>query len=34
MKDLGKVMKSLMPKTAGRADGKVVHQMVREKLSR
>lgn len=33
MKDLGKVMKSLMPKTAGRADGKVVHQMVREKLS-
>ncbi len=34
MKDLGKVMKSLMPKTAGRADGKVVQQMVREKLSR
>ena len=34
MKDLGKVMKSLMPKIVGRADGKVVHQMVREKLSR
>jgi uncharacterized protein YqeY len=33
MKDLGKVMKSLMPKTAGRADGKIVHQLVREKLS-
>ncbi len=34
MKDLGKVMKSLMPKISGRADGKVVNQMVREKLSR
>ena len=34
MKDLGKVMKSLMPKIAGRADGKVVHQVVTEKLSR
>ena len=34
MKDLGKVMKSLMPKIAGRADGKAVQQMVREKLSR
>lgn len=33
MKDLGKVMKSLMPKISGRADGKVVNQMVREKLS-
>jgi uncharacterized protein YqeY len=33
MKDLGTVMKSLMPKTAGRADGKIVHQLVREKLS-
>ncbi|MCK5553630.1 MAG: GatB/YqeY domain-containing protein [Deltaproteobacteria bacterium] len=33
MKDLGKVMKSLMPKTAGRADGKIVHQLVRGKLS-
>ena len=34
MKDLGKVMKSLMPKISGRADGKIVNQMVREKLSR
>jgi uncharacterized protein YqeY len=34
MRDLGKVMKSLMPKIAGRADGKAVQQMVREKLSR
>ena len=34
MKDLGEVMKSLMPKISGRADGKVVNQMVREKLSR
>jgi uncharacterized protein YqeY len=33
MKDIGKVMKALMPKIAGRADGKVVHQMVAEKLS-
>ena len=33
MKDLGRVMKSLMPKIAGRADGKVIHQVVREKLS-
>jgi uncharacterized protein YqeY len=33
VKDLGKVMKSLMPKISGRADGKVVNQMVREKLS-
>jgi len=34
MKDLGKVMRSLMPKIAGRADGKVIHQVVKEKLSR
>ncbi len=34
IRDLGKVMKSLMPKIAGRADGKVAQQMVREKLSR
>ena len=33
MKDLGKVMKALMPKISGRADGKIVNQMVREKLS-
>ncbi len=34
MKDLGKVMKSLMPRISGCADGKIVNQMVREKLSR
>jgi uncharacterized protein YqeY len=34
MKDFGKVMKSLMPKLTGRADGKAVQQMVRERLSR
>jgi uncharacterized protein YqeY len=33
MKDLGRVMKSLMPKISGRADGKVVQQIVKEKLS-
>ncbi len=33
MKDLGKVMKLLIPKVSGRADGKMVHQMVKEKLS-
>jgi uncharacterized protein YqeY len=31
-KDLGKVMKVLQPKIAGRADGKLVNQLVREKL--
>jgi uncharacterized protein YqeY len=31
-KDLGKVMKVLQPKVAGLADGKVVNQLVREKL--
>jgi uncharacterized protein YqeY len=31
-KDLGKVMKALQPKIAGKADGKVVNQLVREKL--
>lgn len=34
MKDLGKVMKLLMPKVAGRADGKVVSDKVRERLSK
>ena len=31
-KDMGAVMKSLMPKVGGRADGKRVSQAVREKL--
>ena len=33
LKDLGKVMKILMPKISGRADGGTVNQMVRERLS-
>jgi uncharacterized protein len=32
-KDMGKVMKALMPKIAGRADGKQVNELVRGKLS-
>ena len=32
VKDLGKVMKILQPKVAGKADGKLVNQLVREKL--
>lgn len=32
IKDLGKVMGNLTPKTRGRADGKVVNQIVRELL--
>ena len=32
-KDMGAVMKSLMPKVGGRADGKRVSQAVREKLN-
>lgn len=32
IKDLGKVMKILQPKVAGKADGKLVNQVVREKL--
>jgi uncharacterized protein YqeY len=31
--DLGKVMKALMPKVAGRADGKIVNQKVRQALT-
>lgn len=31
-KDLGAVMKLLMPKTQGKADGKLVSQLVKEKL--
>jgi uncharacterized protein YqeY len=33
MADLGKVMKELMPKLQGRADGKLASQIVREVLS-
>ncbi len=32
-RDMGKVMKLLMPRVAGRADGKLVNEMVRRKLS-
>lgn len=32
-KDMGKVMKLLMPQVAGRADGKLVNDIVREKLT-
>lgn len=31
-KDMGNVMKLLMPKVQGRADGKLVNQLVRERL--
>ncbi len=31
--DLGKVMKALMPKVAGRADGKIVNEVVRRLLA-
>jgi uncharacterized protein YqeY len=31
-KDMGNVMKLLMPKVQGRADGKLVNQIVREKI--
>ena len=33
LKDIGKVMKSVMPKLQGKADGKLVNQLVKEKLS-
>jgi uncharacterized protein YqeY len=33
-KDLGKVMGSITPKTKGRADGKLVNQIVRELLGK
>ncbi len=32
IKDLGKLMKSLMPKTKGKADGALVSKLVRKKL--
>jgi len=33
VKDMGKVMKAVMPKVAGRADGKLVNELVKAKLS-
>jgi len=33
-KDVGTVMKILMPRIAGRADGRLVNEMVRERLSK
>ena len=33
LKDLGKVMKSVMPKLQGKADGKLVNQLAKERLS-
>jgi uncharacterized protein YqeY len=33
IKDMGKVMKILMPKVAGRADGKLVNDLVRGRLN-
>ncbi len=33
-KDQGKVMKAVMPKVTGRADGKTVSEMVKQKLSK
>lgn len=33
MRDLGRVMSDVMPEVAGRADGSVVSQIVREKLA-
>jgi uncharacterized protein YqeY len=33
LKDLGKVMKAVMPRLVGKADGKVINQLVKERLS-
>ena len=33
LKDLGKVMKSIIPKLGGKADGKLINQLVKERLS-
>jgi uncharacterized protein YqeY len=32
-RDIGKVMKSVMPKLVGKADGKLINQLVKERLS-
>jgi uncharacterized protein YqeY len=32
-KDIGKVMKSVIPKLGGKADGKLINQLVKERLS-
>jgi uncharacterized protein YqeY len=33
LRDMGRVMKDVMPQVAGRADGSAVGQLVREKLA-
>ena len=33
MKDMGKIMATVMPKTKGRADGKMINEIVKSKLS-
>lgn len=33
MKDMGKIMAAVMPKTKGRADGKMINEIVKAKLS-
>jgi uncharacterized protein YqeY len=33
MKDMGKVMQAVKAKTAGRADGKTINEIVKSKLS-
>ena len=33
LKDLGKIMKAVMAKLAGKADGKLINQLVKERLS-
>jgi uncharacterized protein len=34
LKDIGKAMTAVMPKTRGRADGKLVNQLVKEELTK